>query len=55
MKQYVLFKFTENFLLSIDGTLENPSYSLQKKSRIQKLFENLAPHHTVDTPQLDGN
>lgn len=39
MKQYVLFKFTENFLLSIDGTLENLSYSLQKKSRIQKLFE----------------
>jgi len=39
MKQYVLFKFTENFLLSIEGTLENPSYSLQKKSRIQKLLE----------------
>lgn len=38
MKQYVLFKFTENFLLSIDGTLESPSYSLQKKSRIQKLL-----------------
>ena len=37
MKQYVLFKFTENFLLFIDGTLENPSYSLQKKSRVQKL------------------
>lgn len=37
MKQYVLFKFTENFLLSIEGTLENPSYSLQKKSRVQKL------------------
>ncbi len=38
MKQYVLFKFTENFLLSIDGTLGSPSYSLQKKSRIQKLL-----------------
>jgi hypothetical protein len=37
MRQYVLFKFTENFLLSIDGTLDTPSYSLQKKSRIQKL------------------
>ncbi len=37
MKQYVLFKFTENFLLSIDGTMDTPSYSLQKKSRIQKL------------------
>lgn len=37
MKQYVLFKFTENFLLSIGGTLQDPSYSLQKKSRIQKL------------------
>lgn len=35
MKQYVLFKFTENFLLSIDGSLESPSYSLQKKSRVQ--------------------
>ena len=33
MKQYVLFKFTEHFLLSIDGSLDKPSYRLQKKSR----------------------
>jgi hypothetical protein len=33
MKQYVLFKITEHFLLSIEGSLENPSYHLQKKSR----------------------
>ena len=33
MKQYVLFKFTEHFLLSVDGSLEKPSYRLQKKSR----------------------
>ena len=34
MKQYVLFKFTEHFLLSIDGSLDKPSYRLQKKSRV---------------------
>jgi hypothetical protein len=34
MKQYVLFKFTENFLLTIDGSIESPSYHLQKKSKL---------------------
>jgi len=34
MKQYVLFKITENFLLTIDGSIERPSYHLQKKSKI---------------------
>lgn len=34
MKQYVLFKITENFLLTINGTIESPSYHLQKKSKI---------------------
>ena len=33
MKQYVLFKITENFLLSIGGTLHNPDYHLQKKRK----------------------
>lgn len=33
MKQYVLFKITENFLLSIEGNLEKPDYHLQKKKK----------------------
>ncbi len=33
MKQFVLFKFTEAFLISIDGTLSDPQYRLQKKRR----------------------
>jgi len=31
MKQYVLFKFTESFVISIRGNLENPQYNLKKK------------------------
>jgi hypothetical protein len=31
MKQYVLFKLTQAFLISIDGTLSDPQYHLQKK------------------------
>lgn len=34
MKQYVLFKITENFLLTIDGSIESPSFHLQKKSKL---------------------
>ncbi len=34
MKQYVLFKITEHFLLSIDGTIAKPAYHLQKKSKL---------------------
>jgi hypothetical protein len=33
MKQFVLFKFTESFLISIDGTLDDPKFHLQKKKR----------------------
>jgi hypothetical protein len=33
MKQYVLFKLTESFVISIDGKLNNPQYHLQKKKR----------------------
>ena len=38
MKQYVLFKITENFLLKIDGNLEKPSFHLQKKSKFLGLW-----------------
>ena len=31
MKQFVLFKLTEAFLISIDGTLDDPKFHLQKK------------------------
>lgn len=31
MKQYVLFKFTESFVISIRGKLENPQCNLKKK------------------------
>ena len=34
MKQYVLFKITENFLLTIDGSIDSPSFHLQKKSKL---------------------
>ncbi len=34
MKQYVLFKITEAFFLFLDGTLEEPSYHLQKTNRV---------------------
>lgn len=34
MKQYVLFKITENFLLTIDGPIESPFFHLQKKSKL---------------------
>lgn len=33
MKQYVLFKLTESFLISIDGNLGDPKYHLQKRRR----------------------
>ncbi|HSX26845.1 MAG TPA: hypothetical protein VLE89_07575 [Chlamydiales bacterium] len=33
MKQFVLFKFTEAFLISIEGTLDDPKFHLQKKKR----------------------
>lgn len=33
MKQYVLFKLTESFLISIDGNLSDPKYHLQKRRR----------------------
>ena len=33
MKQFVLFKFTEAFLISIDGNLGDPQFRLQKKRR----------------------
>lgn len=33
MKQYVLFTFTENFLISIGGTLEDPKFHLEKKRK----------------------
>ncbi|MBN2479727.1 MAG: hypothetical protein JXA94_05825, partial [Parachlamydiales bacterium] len=31
MKQYVLFKFTESFVISIRGDLQEPKYNLKKK------------------------
>lgn len=31
MKQYVLFKFTEQFIISIGGKLSNPTFNLKKK------------------------
>jgi hypothetical protein len=34
MKQYVLFKITENFLLTIDGSIESPFFHMQKKSKL---------------------
>ncbi len=33
MKQYVLFKLTEAFTISIDGTLKHPQYHLQKNRK----------------------
>jgi hypothetical protein len=33
MKQFVLFKFTEAFLISIEGNLTDPKFHLQKKKR----------------------
>lgn len=33
MKQFVLFKFTESFLISIEGKLDEPKFHLQKKRR----------------------
>ena len=38
MKQFVLFKFTESFLISIDGKLDNPQFHLQKKRRFAELL-----------------
>jgi hypothetical protein len=34
MKQFVLFKFTEFFLISIEGTMADPRVRLQKKKGI---------------------
>lgn len=31
MKQYVLFKFTENFILKVEGKLNDPTFSLNRK------------------------
>ncbi len=36
MKHYVLFKFTENFVLSIQGSLKDPEYELTRKIRAPK-------------------
>jgi hypothetical protein len=33
MKQFVLFSFTEAFMISIDGKLNDPNFRLQKKKR----------------------
>jgi hypothetical protein len=33
MKQFVLFKFTDAFMISIEGSLPNPQFRLQKKRR----------------------
>lgn len=38
MKQFVLFKFTESFVISIDGKLNNPQFHLQKKRRFAELL-----------------
>ena len=35
MKQYVLFKFTESFVISIRGNLEDPKCNLKKKRGFQ--------------------
>ena len=32
-KQFVLFKFMESFMISIEGTLGDPKFHLQKKKR----------------------
>lgn len=32
-KQYVLFKLTEGFMIKVEGTLDNPDFSLQKKRK----------------------
>ena len=34
MKQFVLFKLTESFWISIDGKLNDPQFHLQKKNRV---------------------
>jgi hypothetical protein len=31
MKQFVLLKFTESFLISIDGRIDNPQFHLKKR------------------------
>ncbi len=31
MKQYVLFKFTENFIVSIQGNVQNPQFKFEKR------------------------
>lgn len=41
MKQFVLFKFTESFLISIEGTLNDPQFHLQKKRRFLRPLETL--------------
>ena len=37
MKQYVLFKITDAFVITIDGKLNKPAFRLQKKSRFSSL------------------
>lgn len=33
MKQFVLFKFTESFIISVNGKLDDPKFHLQRKKR----------------------
>lgn len=44
MKQFVLFKFTESFLISIEGRLNDPKFRLKKK----KGFLNLSKEQETD-------
>ena len=34
MKQYVLFTFTENFIITIEGKLLDPSFHLKRKKHL---------------------
>ncbi|HEY4255027.1 MAG TPA: hypothetical protein VGM34_01605, partial [Chlamydiales bacterium] len=45
MKQFVLFKFTEAFVISLKGTLKHPNFSLQKKNKL------LLPQKKENEPQ----
>lgn len=37
MKHYVLFKFTENFVLSIQGSISDPHFELTRKKKVPQL------------------
>ncbi len=37
MEQFVLFKFTDAFLISVDGTIKDPRYRLKKKGKFVSL------------------